>query len=70
MKCLKSNKNGNIVRVEDLVAHRMVGTEWSYVSKTEWKSVNRSSKVADSESEVVETVKLVKNKKLKNDRKA
>ncbi len=70
MKCIKNNKTGKIDRVEDLVANRMVGTGWSYISKTEWKSVNRSSKVVDSESAVVETVKAVKNKKVKNDRKA
>lgn len=38
MKCIKNNKTGNIVRVTDVQAHQMVGSQWQYVSKTEWKN--------------------------------
>jgi hypothetical protein len=38
MKCIKNKSNGNIIRVEDRVAYNMVGREWDYTSKSEWKS--------------------------------
>jgi hypothetical protein len=38
MKCIKSNKTGNIIRVSDQQAHQTVGREWVYVPKSEWKS--------------------------------
>jgi len=41
MKCLKNKKTGNIIRVPDVQARQMEGSQWSYVSKTEWKSQER-----------------------------
>jgi len=38
MKCIKSTKTGNIIRVSDQQAHQTVGREWVYVAKSEWKS--------------------------------
>lgn len=38
MKCLKNKKTGNIIRVSDVQAYQMAGSQWSYVSKSEWKS--------------------------------
>jgi hypothetical protein len=43
MKCLKNSKTGNIIRVDDNQAYNMVGSQWSYVSKSEWKSVTRKT---------------------------
>lgn len=37
MKCLKNNKTGNIIRVDDNQANQMAGITWSYVSKDEWR---------------------------------
>ena len=37
MKCLKNEKTGNIIRVDDKQAHQMVGLTWKYVSKSEWR---------------------------------
>lgn len=41
MKCLKNNKTGNIIRVDDVQANNMVGSTWSYISKAEWKAATR-----------------------------
>jgi hypothetical protein len=43
MKCLKSTKTGNIIRVDDKQADQISGREWKFVSKTEWKSATRKS---------------------------
>ena len=43
MKCLKSTKTGNIIRVDDKQADQISGREWQFVSKTEWKSTTRKS---------------------------
>jgi len=37
MKCIKNNKTGNIIRVEDKQAEQMVGITWVYISKDEWR---------------------------------
>ena len=66
MKCIKNSKNGNIIRVEDSVANRMVGSEWCFVSKSEWKKI----KVGETKEVVTEEEPPKKNKKVKNDRKA
>lgn len=66
MKCIKNSKNGNIIRVEDSVANRMVGSEWGFVSKSEWKKI----KVGETKEAVTEEEPPKKNKKVKNDRKA
>lgn len=70
MKCIKNKSNGNIIRVEDRVAYNMVGREWDYAPKSEWKA---SRPQATSEKQVVEaekkevtlSEKALKRKKLK-----
>ena len=57
MKCLKNLKTGNIIRVDDKQANQMVGSIWSYISKTEWKSATR---VPETEQQVVEAEKKEK----------
>jgi len=44
MKCLKNRKTSNIVRVSDQQAQQMVGTQWEYVSKSEWKAATSPAK--------------------------
>jgi hypothetical protein len=46
-KCLKNKKTGNIIRVTDVQAYQMAGSQWSYVSKTEWKNQNTPKKSED-----------------------
>lgn len=41
MKCLKSSKTKEVIRITDAKAENMVGFEWKYVSKSEWKSSTR-----------------------------
>lgn len=50
MKCIKNTKTGEIKRVDDSTAHNMVGTTWSFVAKSEWKSATRKPK-SDEPSE-------------------
>jgi hypothetical protein len=47
MKCLKNKKTGNIIRVTDVQAYQMAGSQWSYVSKTEWKNQTNHKKSED-----------------------
>jgi hypothetical protein len=51
MKCLKNEKTGNIIRVDDKQAEQMVGNTWKYISKSEWKLQTRVPK-----EKIVETV--------------
>jgi hypothetical protein len=44
MKCLKNKKTGNIIRVSDVQARQMEGSQWSYVPKSDWKSQERPVK--------------------------
>ena len=62
MKCLKNAKTGNIIRVTDVQAHQMAGSQWKYVSKSEWRGV-REPIVEEVKTEVVETIKEKKSKK-------
>ena len=41
MKCIKSNKTGNIIRVSNQQADQTVGKEWKFVSKSEWKNKDK-----------------------------
>jgi RES domain-containing protein len=60
MKCLKSGKTKEIIRITDVKAENMVGFEWKYVSKSEWKSATRQK----VEEKVVET-QTIAEKQLK-----
>ena len=66
MKCLKSTKTGNIIRVDDKQADQMSGREWQFVSKTEWKSVTRKPEPV-VETKVEETT--ISEKQLKRKKK-
>jgi hypothetical protein len=66
MKCLRNLKTGNIIRVTDQQADQMVGREWQFTSKTEWKSATRIP------APIVEAVKeelTVSEKQLKHKKK-
>ena len=41
MKCLRNLKTGNIIRVTEKQADQMIGKEWQYTSKVEWKTATR-----------------------------
>lgn len=40
-KCLKNKKTSNIIRVTDVQAYQMAGSQWSYIPKSEWKNTVR-----------------------------
>ena len=40
MKCLKSSKTGNIIRVSDKEAYNAT-SEWKFIPKSEWKAERR-----------------------------
>ena len=65
MKCLKSAKTGNIIRVDDKQADQMVGREWQFVSKTEWKAATRKPEPVAEETKEEPTIseKQLKRKK-------
>jgi len=52
MKCLKSSKTGNIIRVSDKEAYNAT-SEWKFIPKSEWKADRRPAK---KEAEVLEEV--------------
>ena len=52
MKCLKNVKTGTIVRVDEFKANNMVGKEWIFVSKEEWKKIaNKPEPVVEAKTE-------------------
>jgi hypothetical protein len=48
MKCLKSKKTGNIIRVSDKEAYAAT-SEWQFIPKSEWKA-NKNPKKEDKEN--------------------
>jgi hypothetical protein len=50
MKCLKSSKTGEIIRVSDEQANKAT-SEWKFVPKSEWKAL----RAPVSEKQLVET---------------
>jgi len=69
MKCIKNKSNGNIIRVEDKVAYNMVGREWDYAPKSEWKAlrpqVTEKQVVEEEKKEITLSEKALRHKKLK-----
>jgi hypothetical protein len=69
MKCIKNKTNGNVIRVEDKVAYNMVGREWDYAPKSEWKvsrtPVSEKQVVEEEKKEITLSEKALKRKKLK-----
>ena len=64
MKCLKSTKTGNIIRVSDEQADRAT-SEWKFIPKSEWKAQFRKAAPEVKEEVVEETIseKQLKRKK-------
>jgi len=68
MKCIKNAKTGNIIRVDDNQANNMVGSQWAYVSKSEWKNMVREPKpeVVEAKEETVSEKQLKRKKNEQN----
>jgi hypothetical protein len=66
MKCLKNVKTSNIIRVTDKQADQMVGREWQYTSKVEWKTATRAP---EPTVEAVKEQLTVSEKQLKRKKK-
>lgn len=67
MKCLKSLKTGNIIRVSDEQADRAT-SEWKFIPKSEWKAQFKKAAPEVKEEVVVEETiseKQLKKKKSK-----
>ena len=62
MKCLKSSKTGNIIRVSDEQADRAT-SEWKFIPKSEWKAQFRKAAPEIKEEVVVE--ETISEKQLK-----
>ena len=67
MKCLKNSKTGNTIRVSNEQAYQMVGSTWSYISKSEWKSATRKPEPTVTEKKSEETVSEKQLKRKKNE---
>lgn len=68
MKCIKSSKTGEVTRVTDSQANNLVGSIWSYIPKSEWKSLTRKTEKQEVETEKKEKTlskKAAKRLKLK-----
>lgn len=50
MKCIKNKKTGNIIRVTEQQAYQMIGSQWEYTSKTNWKNQTNSKPSEDGEN--------------------
>ena len=65
MKCLKNTKTGNIIRVDDKQANQMVGSQWSYVAKSEWKAATRVAASVEQTEEAEKKAETISEKALK-----
>ena len=67
MKCLKSTKTGNIIRVSDREAYNAT-SEWKFIPKSEWKADRRPAKkevevVVEVQEQTIAEKQLNKKKK-------
>ena len=67
MKCLKSSKTGNIIRVSDREAY-LATSEWKFIPKSEWKADRRPAKkveevVVELQEQTIAEKQLNKKKK-------
>ena len=67
MKCLKSSKTGNIIRVSDREAY-LATSEWKFIPKSEWKADRRPAKkevegVVEIQEQTIAEKQLSKKKK-------
>jgi len=67
MKCLKSTKTGNIIRISDEQADRAT-SEWKFIPKSEWKAQFSKAAPEVKEEVVEETISEKQLKKKKNAR--
>jgi hypothetical protein len=65
MKCLKNVKTGTIIRIDDFKANNMVGKEWIFTSKEEWKkTINKPEPIVETKvEEATISEKQLKRKK-------
>ena len=67
MKCLKSSKTGNIIRVSDKEAYNAT-SEWKFIPKSEWKADRRPAKkveevIVELQEQTIAEKQLNKKKK-------
>jgi hypothetical protein len=67
MKCLKSSKTGNIIRVSDREAYNTT-SEWKFIPKSEWKADRRPAKkevevIVEVQEQTIAEKQLSKKKK-------
>jgi hypothetical protein len=67
MKCLKSSKTGNIIRVSDKDAYNAT-SEWKFIAKSEWKADRRPAKkevevIVEVQEQTIAEKQLSKKKK-------
>ena len=67
MKCLKSTKTGNIIRVSDKDAYAST-SEWKFIPKSEWKADRRPAKkevevIVEVQEQTIAEKQLSKKKK-------
>ena len=68
MKCLKSSKTGNIIRVSDREAYNST-SEWKFIPKSEWKADRRPTKkvveevIVEVQEQTIAEKQLSKKKK-------
>lgn len=67
MKCLKSSKTGNIIRVSDKDAYNAT-SEWKFIPKSEWKADRRPAKkevevIVEVQEQTIAEKQLSKKKK-------
>ncbi len=67
MKCLKSSKTGNIIRVSDREAYNAT-SEWKFIPKSEWKADRRPTKkveevIVEVQEQTIAEKQLSKKKK-------
>jgi hypothetical protein len=67
MKCLKSSKTGNIIRVSDREAYNAT-SEWKFIPKSEWKADRRPVKkevevIVEVQEQTIAEKQLSKKKK-------
>jgi hypothetical protein len=67
MKCLKSSKTGNIIRVSDREAYNST-SEWKFIPKSEWKADRRPAKkevevIVEVQEQTIAEKQLNKKKK-------
>ena len=67
MKCLKNLKTGTIVRLDEFKANNLVGREWVFVSKEEWKKATRKPEPVVAEVSAQE--ETISEKQLKRKKK-